>query len=438
VFVTTRPTYIPAEALDWAEEHADVLDLVVSELLREGTWPTTTDLTRRLAREDRPLPLERLLSSMPKSLGFVENHPGRIVLLLFGLRLTADGVSLVRGFFSMLERAIALYKGPDNPPILTRDDVRRVAGDEPYLRALSDIIVREAPFLGSGSGGPDDEWSREVTSVVVHYWTAAAFDDYLEIRATELGQSPQFGFSAPASAASPRAHPPSSSDGIRDVFISHASEDKDAIARPLADELLTRGWSVWFDEYELVLGDSLRRKIDSGLARSRVGVVVLSHAFFEKEWPQRELDGLTARLMAGENNVIVPIWHELTADDLLAYSPPLADLLAGKSSDGPVALATEVERVLARRQAAPMPDDGEAQARVFVSPATREQAVEDVEGAVNTATVEGALPAEALPRVDQRMGPSFADREGDDASPGAVHDATIESLQVPTRYGSTN
>jgi hypothetical protein len=53
---------------------------------------------------------------------------------------------------------------------------------------------------------------------------------------------------------------------MRDVFISHASEDKDAVARPLAKELLRRGHSVWFDEYELVLGDSLRENIDRGLA----------------------------------------------------------------------------------------------------------------------------------------------------------------------------
>jgi hypothetical protein len=133
----------------------------------------------------------------------------------------------------------------------------------------------------------------------------------------------------------------------RDVFVSHASEDKQAIARPLADALLERGFTVWFDEYELVLGDSLRGKIDDGLARSTIGVVILSHAFFAKPWPRRELDGLTARLMNGENNVIVPIWHDLTDQDLLRYSPPLADLLAGNSAEGVDTLVDRIERVLA-------------------------------------------------------------------------------------------
>jgi hypothetical protein len=80
-----------------------------------------------------------------------------------------------------------------------------------------------------------------------------------------------------------------------DVFLSHASEDKDAIVRPLYAALDAIGVSVWFDEAVLELGDSLRRKIDDGLARCRYGVVILSPRFLEKQWPQHELDGLVAR-----------------------------------------------------------------------------------------------------------------------------------------------
>lgn len=70
-----------------------------------------------------------------------------------------------------------------------------------------------------------------------------------------------------------------------DVFVSHATEDKDELVRPLAHGLQRRGLVVWYDEFELRLGDSLRRKIDLGLAASRFGVVVLSPAFFAKNWP---------------------------------------------------------------------------------------------------------------------------------------------------------
>ena len=114
----------------------------------------------------------------------------------------------------------------------------------------------------------------------------------------------------------------------RDVFISHASEDKEAIARPLAEQLRARDCSVWFDDYELVLGDSLRTKIGDGLRHSRVGVVILSRNFFAKRWPRWELDGLTARQLAGEQNVILPVLHEVGPDDVRSYSLPLADLVA--------------------------------------------------------------------------------------------------------------
>jgi hypothetical protein len=64
-----------------------------------------------------------------------------------------------------------------------------------------------------------------------------------------------------------------------DVFISHASEDKEAVAKPLANLLRSRKINVWLDQYELTVGDSLRRKIDQGLRDSNFGVVVLSEKF---------------------------------------------------------------------------------------------------------------------------------------------------------------
>lgn len=79
-----------------------------------------------------------------------------------------------------------------------------------------------------------------------------------------------------------------------DVFICHASEDKDSFVRPLSKELSSRGLRVWYDEFSLKLGDSLRRSIELGLTKSHFGIVVLSLAFFSKEWPQKELDGLIA------------------------------------------------------------------------------------------------------------------------------------------------
>lgn len=76
-----------------------------------------------------------------------------------------------------------------------------------------------------------------------------------------------------------------------DAFISHATEDKESVVKPLAKQLDRMGYRVWYDEFELTVGDSLRQSIDRGLGTSRYGVVVLSQAFFAKNWPQYELNG---------------------------------------------------------------------------------------------------------------------------------------------------
>ena len=112
-----------------------------------------------------------------------------------------------------------------------------------------------------------------------------------------------------------------------DVFVSHASEDKDEFVRDFVSCLQENGLNVWYDEFTLRVGDSLRRSIDNGLRNSRYGIVVLSEAFFSKEWPQRELDGLFAREVNGEK-VILPIWHKISKNEVMKFSPIIADMLA--------------------------------------------------------------------------------------------------------------
>ncbi|KQC11146.1 MAG: molecular chaperone Tir [Candidatus Cloacimonas sp. SDB] len=112
-----------------------------------------------------------------------------------------------------------------------------------------------------------------------------------------------------------------------DVFISHASEDKDDVVRPLAIKLRSLGLKVWFDEFELKIGDSLRRKIDKGLSRSRFGIVILSNVFINKGWTNYELDGIITKSISGQQ-IILPIWHNITKQQVIDYSPSLADKLA--------------------------------------------------------------------------------------------------------------
>jgi hypothetical protein len=137
-----------------------------------------------------------------------------------------------------------------------------------------------------------------------------------------------------------------------DVFISHASEDKAEVVRPLAEALRAGGLSVWFDEFELKIGDSLRRKIDRGLASSRFGIVVLSQAFFGRGWPEYELDGLVTRAVSGEQ-ILLPIWHNVTKREVIGYSPSLADRLARSTATHTVEdIAAEIIEVVGARDLA--------------------------------------------------------------------------------------
>lgn len=130
-----------------------------------------------------------------------------------------------------------------------------------------------------------------------------------------------------------------------DVFISHAWEDKETIARPLADALSKAGLSVWYDELTLTLGDGLRRSIDRGLVESKYGVVILSPHFFAKSWPQRELDGLTTREISS-GKVILPVWHNVTREDIERFSPPLADKLGVSTGAGLDSVVREILRAV--------------------------------------------------------------------------------------------
>lgn len=129
------------------------------------------------------------------------------------------------------------------------------------------------------------------------------------------------------------------------LFISHASEDKEDFVRQLA-EGLSRDFDVWYDEYQLVVGCSLLEEISEGLANCDFGVVVLSKHFFAKNWPQKELNGLSA-LEKKDKKVILPIWKGVSKEDVASYSPILADLMAAKAEDGVDNVVSEIKKAVA-------------------------------------------------------------------------------------------
>jgi len=131
-----------------------------------------------------------------------------------------------------------------------------------------------------------------------------------------------------------------------DVFISHSSEDKNDFVRPLANELKKIGVKVWYDEFELKIGDSLRKSIDKGLINSKYGIVILSTSFFNRNWTQYELNGFINREMSG-SNIILPIWHKVSKDEVQNFSPSLADKVALNSSIHSIKeIAREIQKII--------------------------------------------------------------------------------------------
>lgn len=117
-----------------------------------------------------------------------------------------------------------------------------------------------------------------------------------------------------------------------DAFVSHASEDKEQFVRPLVEALGRLGASLWYDDVSLRLGDSLSRSIDRGIAKSRLGIIVISHAFLDKRWPEAELSAILTRKISGQLRVL-PIWLDVDAAVVAEFSPILADLVALRTAN---------------------------------------------------------------------------------------------------------
>lgn len=130
-----------------------------------------------------------------------------------------------------------------------------------------------------------------------------------------------------------------------DAFLSHATEDKEAFVAQLAKELERRGFKIWYDDFCLKVGDSLRESIERGLVSSRYAIVILSHSFFGKEWPQKELSALVAQESV-QSRKILPVWFGITRSDVLRYAPTLADRFAAIADHGVEVVTNKLERVL--------------------------------------------------------------------------------------------
>ncbi|OIJ14882.1 hypothetical protein BKP35_05455 [Anaerobacillus arseniciselenatis] len=113
-----------------------------------------------------------------------------------------------------------------------------------------------------------------------------------------------------------------------DVFISHSADDKDSYVSELAEALKAAGVTIWYDTDNIGWGKSIREEIDKGLAYSKYGIVIISPSFIEKYWTNYELDGILNKESTTRTQMILPIWHNVTADEVKKYSYSLAGKLA--------------------------------------------------------------------------------------------------------------
>jgi hypothetical protein len=188
----TGMDYLPSDARTWVEENRALLGLVVAHLRRDAEWPRRAELQRELLARGEPLALRPIFAEMPRLLGFVRDPEDRIVLTLFGLAETDAGLPLVEAFVQCLRVAAARYRDEASPE-LRRADVDALPLEPAERLVLGEILLREAPFLGSGAGAHDEDWEREVTEDIVRYWEDLTAGDYLRRRGSELRSNPLFG-----------------------------------------------------------------------------------------------------------------------------------------------------------------------------------------------------------------------------------------------------
>jgi hypothetical protein len=127
----------------------------------------------------------------------------------------------------------------------------------------------------------------------------------------------------------------SSVPDLRDVFLCHAWDDRGGVAKELHDLLESRGVLVWFSEKDVLLGSSLLREIDKGLAKSRVGIVLVTPALLRRlqgaSIADKELSALLAR------DQLVPVVHNTTYEDLREVSHLLGSRSGLNTAEEPMA-----------------------------------------------------------------------------------------------------
>ncbi|EML0289160.1 toll/interleukin-1 receptor domain-containing protein [Vibrio parahaemolyticus] len=164
---------------------------------------------------------------------------------------------------------------------------------------------------GSSSNSPRPSWSSPGSSVV---YTQAEIRTLTPVRKN----------------VERRASKPD----LRDVFLCHAWDDRKGIAKELHDLLEAKGVSVWFSEKDVLLGSNLMREIDKGLAKSRIGIVMVTPSFLKRIAGEGVADKELSALLS--TDLLVPIVHDTTYDDLRDVSPLLGSRSGLDTAEDPL------------------------------------------------------------------------------------------------------
>jgi hypothetical protein len=202
--------------------------------------------------------------------------------------------------------------GKDACPVCSRRGYRSY--NSPYSNPYSSPYPTGSSSSGRSSGtarSSKPRWSRASSPV---FYTSAEVQSLTPIRRTveNLATRPE----------------------LRDVFLCHAWDDRQGVAKELHDLLLSNDVSVWFSEKDVGLGVPLMRAIDKGLANSRIGLVLVTPALLRR-LPQegiadKELSALLAR------DQLIPILHNTTYEALREVSPLLASRRGLNTADEPI------------------------------------------------------------------------------------------------------
>jgi hypothetical protein len=113
------------------------------------------------------------------------------------------------------------------------------------------------------------------------------------------------------------------------AFISHDTRDKDSVARPIAITLQKMLCPVWYDEFSLKVGDSLRESVEKGLKECKKCILVLSPQFLSNNgWTKREFNSIFTREILENSRLVLPVWLGVTKEQVYNYSPSLLDVKA--------------------------------------------------------------------------------------------------------------